>query len=121
MGDFLRKVFDDHHLNRASVARAYGVQPQSLNDTFNRQTIGDDVLAGLSRATKLDIIAMVRQAMAATVPAVGSNMVQEPPVQYGRSSTDMEGLKLTVRLEEYDEATQLQIIRYLQQLPKRLK
>lgn len=119
MGDYLRRVFDEHKLNQAAVAVEMGVSPQSVNKKFNQDRIGDDVLIRMGAAARLDLLGMVRREQARLLgkplpPEVST--VSEPVTAYGRR-----GMELVVNLDEFDEATQLKILRYLQQQEKRTR
>lgn len=119
MGDYLRRVFDEHKLNQAAVAVEMGVSPQSVNKKFNQDRIGDDVLIRMGAAARLDLLGMVRREQARLLgkplPPEAST-VSEPITAYGRR-----GMELVVNLDEFDEATQLKILRYLQQQEKRTR
>ena len=113
-GDFLRDLFKQHHLKLVSVGKRMGTSGQNISGMFNRAHISDDTLARLSKAAGFDILSAVRRAKAS---AYGDDaplsVVAEQPARYGSASD------LLVHLDEYDEATQLKILRFIQQLPKR--
>lgn len=118
MGDFIRQVLADHKVNKAAVARSMGVKPQTVNDMLDRQSIGEAVLIKLGAAARIDVLGLVRreQARLSGRELPPPSTVGEAEASYGRRSP---GVELVVNLEEYDEATQLKILRYLQQLPKK--
>lgn len=116
VGEFLKDVFDRHHIKRAGVARALDVSPQSISNIFDQVDVGDERLIRLSRATGLDLLGMVRRERLkrqGIEPELA--IASEPAPSYGRPSA----MDLTVHMDDYDEATQLKILRFLQQLPKR--
>jgi hypothetical protein len=114
-GDFLRELFDKHHLNLASVGRSMGTTGQNSSGMFNRAQIHDETLARLSKATGLDILGMVQRKKAQLYGLDVPTMAMEPAPPYGRGSAN----DLVVHLDDFDEVTQLKILRFLQQLPKR--
>jgi len=116
-GDFLRDLFDRHHLKLVSVGAAM-VPPttgQNISGMFNRARIEDTTLVRLGNATGLDILGMVNREKARLQGIDLPLIASEPPAAYGRGSAN----DLVVHLDDFDEATQLKILRFLQQQPKR--
>lgn len=118
MGEFIKELLDEHKVKYAALAKEMGKSAQNVSDIFKRATVGDAVLMDLGKAARLDLIGMVRREQARLsgreLPPL--NAVGDPAAVYGRRAA---GMELVVNLEEYDEATQLKILRYIQQLPKR--
>lgn len=110
MGDFIRQVLADHKVNKAAVARSMGVKPQTVNDMLDRNTIGEAVLVKLGAAARIDVLGLVRREQARLTgrELPPPTATAEPLAGYGQRAN---GLELVVNLEEYDEATQLKILR----------
>jgi hypothetical protein len=119
MGEFVKRVLDEHQVKYAGLARVMEVSPQAVQGMFDRERIGDEVLMNLGQAARLDMLGMVRREQARVMgkplpPEVST--VTEPVNAYGRR-----GMELVVNLDEFDEATQLKILRYLQQQEKKAR
>lgn len=114
-GEFVKALFDRHHLKRASIARSMGISPQAISGMFDRADIGEDLLARLSNASGIDFLTSVRRERARIGGVEETSMLMEPPASYGRSSA----VDVVVHMDDYDEPTQLKILRFIQQLPKR--
>lgn len=113
-GEFLRDLFKRHHLKLVSVGRSMGTTGQNISGMFDRAHITDQTLLRLNEATGLDVLGMVQREKARML-GIDVSMVSEPAAPYTRSSaTD-----LVVHMDDYDEPTQLKILRFIQQLPKR--
>lgn len=127
MGEYVKSILDERHINGASVARAMEIETTSFPSYFRSKVISDDVLMRMSNALKFDLLSMVKeeQARRSSGPAIGqysTNVVQEPPaVPYGLKAgrTAGQGMVLTLNLDEFPEDVQLQLIRYVQQLPRK--
>lgn len=113
-GDFLRELFDKHHLKLASVGRRMGTTGQNISGMFKRAHIHDETLVRLGEAAGMDILSMVRKEKL-RLQGVDLSQVAEPSPTYGRPSA----VDVVVHMDDYDETTQLKILRFIQQLPKR--
>lgn len=125
MGEFVKALLVERHIKFASVARAMEIKPESFSGYFESKVISDDILNKMAAHLKFDLVGMVQDEVArrsntrAYKPAsTQSARAQEPSVPYERA-TGSGGPSLTVRLLDYDEATQLQIVKFLQQQPLR--
>lgn len=85
------------------------------------------MLVNLTNALKFDLRAMVMEERARrTAPGsyperTNQTSTVSEPASYGVESIRKRasGLDLTIHMDEYDEQTQLQILRFVQQQPKR--
>lgn len=127
MGEFVKGILDERHINGASVARAMGIEVQSFPSYFRSKSISDDVLRRMSNALKFDLLSMVKEEEARRMagPAIGEknpHVLNEPPgPAYGLKSGPApgQGMVLTLNMDEFPDDVQLQLVRYVQQLPRR--
>ena len=113
-GQFLKDLFKDRHLKLASVGKRMGTTGQNISGMFERAHVTDETLRRLNAATGIDVLGMVQREKARLL-GIDIPMVSEPRAPYGRPS----GSDYVVHMDEYDEQTQLRIVRYIQQQPKR--
>lgn len=105
-----------------------GVTANSFQSYFGSATIADDVLRRMSAVLKFDLFGLVmneRARMGAgPLPYVNEvapfREVKEPAYEWKSGlMPGSRGMEIIVHIEEYDEATQLKILKFLQQQPKR--
>lgn len=91
----------------------------TFNGYFEQSVISDVVLRRITEVIGFDLLGMVR-AEEARLEAGGKNEVGEPRAEYRRSMPGGgQGLVWQIRAEDYDEETQVEILRFLQKLPLR--
>ncbi len=130
MGEFVRKILDERHINLNSLGEAMGKSGQAVGKNLNSKSIGEEILVKMSEALKFDLLGMVRDEQARlSEPAPSSaEVVAESAAPYTRrysgknaipGANGGSGFDLTIRMDEYDSDVQLQILRFLQQQPRR--
>lgn len=122
-GNYLRELFKEHHLKLSSLARVLGVRPQTVHGYLQQENLSDEILVRLGNASKLNVLGMVRIAKGTGPAKYGVDeevsILAEPTMGWTRPSDKAEGLRITIQLDDYEQPVQLQIVRYLQQLPRR--
>lgn len=125
MGEFVKGLLEERHINAASVAKEMGVKPTSFPSYFRSAVISDDVLIRMTNALKWDLYGLVKaeQARRMVGPPIGepSSDIAEPTVQYKARpvAANDKGLVLMLNMDDYPEDVQLKILRFLQQQPRR--
>lgn len=124
IGDFVKSVLVNRHINRSSMAKALHVSPAAVEGYLRATNLSDAVLVKMSHALQFDLYGMVQAEKAKRLPKEAKNgsLVKEPPVKYGTDSpTGSAGVTIVLHMEEYDEDTALKIFRFLSQQPKKAK
>lgn len=125
MGEFVKELLEQRHINMASVAKEMGVKPTSFPSYLKSQVISDDVLIRMTNALKWDLYGLVKaeQARRTLGPPIGEqpSELAEPQVQYKARpvAASDKGLVLMLNMDDYPEDVQLKILRFLQQQPRR--
>lgn len=129
MGEWLRELLDRRHINVTSVAKA--MQPSVSAGAFQKyyasQVISDVVLRKITAAIGFDLYSMAKEEQArrtvgpqVVAPAGAPAVVSEPAARYGHvRQGGQDAWLMTLNLDDFDEAEQLKIVRFVQQLPRR--
>lgn len=124
IGEFVKKILVDRHINRSSLAKAMGVKQPAVEGYLRAVTIKDDTLMRMSKALKFDLYGMVQEEKAKRLPKElpGDSEVNEPAVKYqARGPEGGSGVTILLHMEEYDEDTALRIYKFLQLQKKKAK
>lgn len=132
MGEFLKTLMEQRHINVSSLAEAMGIKPQSFPSYYRSAVIKDEVLIKMTNALGWDLFGLIKQEQARRMvgPRIGEKqsstdanlpMASDAAVEYRRRppSAPDTGLVLMINLDEYAEDSQLRILRVLQQEPRR--
>ena len=128
MGEWVKQVLEDRHINTASVARAMGVTTGAFHSYFKSAVLQDETLRKMSTALKFDIFTMVKQEQARLLngdahkaPDENSSVMSEPPARYGRVKvgSNPDAWLMTLNMDDFADDVQLKIVRFIQQLPRR--
>lgn len=126
MGEWLKDLLKKRHIKSASVAKAMGVAATSFQSYYGAAVIGDDTLRKITAVIGFDLYSMAKEEQArrtigpqAVEPTVSSS-ANEPEARYGHvRQGGQDAWLMTLNLDDFDEAEQLKIVRFLQQLPRR--
>lgn len=126
-GDFVRRILERRHINVASVAEAMGIARTTFGGYLDAKTISDTVLIKITNVIGFDLYGMVKaELQRLATPAVpGSpSVVAEDMAPYGRPRVQpSEGIGVVwqIHADDFDEDTQMSILRFLNQQPRRAR
>lgn len=132
MGEYVKALLDARHINVTSLANAMKIKAGSFHSYYQSAVISDEILIKITNALGWDLYSIVKNEQARRMmgPAIGEKqtttgkdlpVVASPAVEYKRRppSAPDTGLVMMLSLDEYPDEVQLQILRFLQQQPKR--
>jgi hypothetical protein len=126
MGTWLKELLKKRHINSASVAKTMGVTANTFQSYFAATLISDDVLKRITAAIGFDLYSLAKEEQARrtvgpqVVDSKAASTVEEPSARYGHvRAGGKDAWLMTLNLDDFDEAEQLKIVRFLQQLPRR--
>jgi hypothetical protein len=129
MGEWLKDLLERRHINVSSVAAAMPGSPSKgvFQKYYASQVISDAVLKKITAAIGFDLYTLAKQEQARRTvgpqvvePKTTSNVAAEPAARYGHvRAGGQDAWLMTLNLDDFDEAEQLKIVRFLQQLPRK--
>ncbi len=125
MGDFVKGILDARHINRASMAKAMGVAPQSVTSYLNSKVIANEVLMRMSTALQFNIYQMVVDEQARLLAPSGTyrqytgSHVGDELAHYGeeRKVAPGSGFAITISPRDYSVEDMVKVLRFLDTIP----
>lgn len=137
MGDFVKAILDERHINRASMAKSMQVKPQAVSSYLKSKSIANEVLMRMSAVLKFDIYGMVvEEQVRLNAPrskklkssVQEESAVHEPAATYqARSSSGFQrsddnveagtGFAITISPRDYSAEDLVRVLRFLDSVP----
>lgn len=127
MGEELLRLLKERHINVSSLAEAMGVKPQTFQSYGRSRVLGDEILMRITSAVGWDLYGEMKRrqanAMGYASYSEKENMSAvreaEGPTYKRTSQGGRDSFQMSVNLDDFEDADQLRIIRFIQQLPRR--
>lgn len=126
MGEWVRELLERRHINVSSLAEAMKVTRGAFQSYFKATVISDKVLREMTKAIGFDLYSMVKEEQARRTLGTEvkkeekESVVSEPVARYGHvRQGGHDAWLMTLNMDDFDQAEQMKIVRFLQQLPRK--